>query len=195
MTDKTLSLEPEHGSERAEPPPLFPCAWLPSPGHYTVAESSSIVELATRLGPFTTLRSRLTLAEARLDVDSGTATDASGKGTLDFVLDAASARRRGLRGSRGLDAERHPAVRFVAGELEPRGDDERFTARGSLLLRGKRFPASLRVRVVARTEHSLLVLGTAILPYRALRRATGFTLPLTAPAARLRLLFAAEFTR
>lgn len=182
--------DPFSASEHAATSDPFPCRWLPAPGHYAVAEGRSIVELAGRAGPLTTLRARLALADSWLHVPD----DASERAALGFVLDAASAPRRALRGPRGLYAERHPTVRFAARELESRDDDERFTARGTLTLRAKRFPALLRVRVVERTELSLLVLGTAALPYRPLHRATGFALPPTAPAAVLRLLFAAEFT-
>jgi hypothetical protein len=189
MTTETLSLEP--------PPLTFP--WLPSPGRYTVAEGRSVVELAARLGPLTTLRTRLTLAAARLDV----AADPE-HSTLTFTLDATSLRAarpllgRRLRGPRGLDAQRYPGVTFTAEELKQLGHREdsvhRFTALGTLRLRGgEGFPARLHSRAVDRTDTALLMMGRAVLPYRAVRRATGFTLPPTAPAGHLRLLFAAEF--
>src|SRR5882757_1184325 len=156
MTTDALPLEP------VDPPPPFGCHWLPAPNHYSVDHDRSVIELAARFGPLTTLRSRLTLTEALLDVHP----DTPERSTLSFALDSASARRRALRGRRGLDAEHHAAVRFTARELEPREDGDSFTARGTLLLRGKRFRTRLHVRVVDRTDHSLLMLGTATLPYR-----------------------------
>jgi hypothetical protein len=54
-------------------------------------------------------------------------------------------------------------------------------------------PATLRLRVVERADDRLLAVGRIDVPYRAVRRATGFTLPRTAPARTLRLLVAADF--
>ncbi|MEU6183248.1 hypothetical protein [Streptomyces coeruleorubidus] len=64
---------------------------------------------------------------------------------------------------------------------------------GDLDLNGLPFPVLLRLRVVERADDRLLVVGHARLPYRLLRRATGFRLPWRRPATRLRLLVAAEF--
>jgi hypothetical protein len=161
---------------------------LPRPGRYHVQAGRSVVELAARLGPLSTLRSRLALDEAELTVSRVPVRHA-----LRFTLDAGSAQGRSLRGRRGLNAERHPVLSFASAHIK-RPATGSLLARGELRLRDAAFAARLRARIVECDEDRLLLLGTLTLPYRELSRATGFRLPPTAPAHRLRLLFAAEFT-
>ncbi|MEU4492231.1 hypothetical protein AB0F96_01915 [Streptomyces sp. NPDC023998] len=77
---------------------------------------------------------------------------------------------------------------------EPADDGSRLVCPGELTLRGKPVPAGLPLRIVDCTAERLLVTGTTQVSYRRLRAATGFALPRTRPADRLRLLVAAEFT-
>lgn len=100
------------------------------------------------------------------------------------------------------DAEQ-PAFRFAFDGRELRAvltservdavPGDRLQLTGDLDLNGVAFPVLLRLRVVERDGDRLLVVGAARLPYRLLRRATGFRLPWRIPATRLRLLVAAEF--
>jgi hypothetical protein len=55
-------------------------------------------------------------------------------------------------------------------------------------------PATLTLRIVECADDRLLVLGTAQVPHRPLRRTAGRILSRVRPADRLRLLIAAEFT-
>ncbi|WLW54531.1 hypothetical protein [Streptomyces sp. YU58] len=147
---------------------------LPLPGRYTVAPGRSLVELTAWYGPLPTLRRRVRLTGASLDVPE--------------------------------DGLEHPALRFEFGgrplvatlvsERVEWGEraDGRLQLAGDLDLDGTAFPVLLRLRVVRRTDDLLLVVGTSRLPYRLLRRATGFRLPWRRPATRVRLLVAAEFT-
>jgi hypothetical protein len=165
MTTVTLPTVP--------PPPESQdlAAPLPPPGRYTVAPGRSLVELTAWYGPLPTLRRRVRLAGAVLDVPS--------------------------------DGLEHPRFRFefggrvlaatlVSERVEPA--DGRLQLAGDLDLDGTGFPVLLRLRVVRRTDDQLLVVGTSRLPYRLLRRATGFRLRWRRPATRVRLLVAAEFT-
>ncbi|MEU5888723.1 YceI family protein [Streptomyces sp. NPDC047461] len=85
-----------------------------------------------------------------------------------------------------------PAV-LTGAHIAPLDGGRHLQVTGDLELRGVAFPVLLRLRVVERTDDLLLVVGTVPMPYRLLRRATGFRLPWRRPATRLRLLVAAEF--
>lgn len=168
MTTETLSLPPLPQS--ADGPRR-----LPRPGTYTTATGRCIVELTARYGPFVKLRRRLTASDAVLTVPA----------------DADScALRMELTGG----PLRHFVLVFESDHGEPADDGSRLVCPGELTLRGRPFPTELPLRVVECTAERLLVTGTARVPYRRLRAATGFTLPHTRPAGRLRLLVAAEFT-
>ncbi|RPE43147.1 hypothetical protein EDD90_6330 [Streptomyces sp. Ag109_O5-1] len=160
-------------------PPTDPIpARLPRPGTYTADGDRCIVELTTRLGPLVTLRRRLTAGEAALTV----APSAS-----DTVL---SLKLTGV--ALGGDE-----LSFVSTAVEPEADGARLRIPGVLATGDPTVPsvpATLTLRVVDRADDSLLVLGTAQVPYGPLRRTTGFVLSRIRPADRLRLLVAAEFT-
>lgn len=139
------------------------------PGRYTVAPGRSLAELTAWYGPFPVRRRRVPLAQASLEVSP--------------------------------DAE-HPEFRFefddrelravlTSEHVEEAGDRLQLTA--DLDLNDVAFPVLLRLRVIDRADDRLVAVGTARLPYRLLRRATGFRLPWRLPATRLRLLVAAEF--
>ncbi|MFF3455232.1 hypothetical protein ACFYXH_13020 [Streptomyces sp. NPDC002730] len=168
MTTETLPLPPvppsAHGPRR-----------LPRPGTYTAETGRCIVELTARYGPFVTLRRRLTTSDAALTVPA----DADG-----------CALRLELTGG---PLGRSVLV-FESDCGEPAADGSRLVCPGQLTLRGKPLPTDLPLRVVDCTAERLLVTGTTQVPYRLLRAATGFALPHTRPADRLRLLVAAEFT-
>ncbi|MET9906063.1 hypothetical protein ABZZ74_04475 [Streptomyces sp. NPDC006476] len=168
MTTETLPTAPL-------PPPRPGPDWLPEPGTYTAAPDRCVVELTARLGPLTTFRRRLTALDATLTV----AHDSD-----DCALGLALAGRP--LGGRQLT--------FASTSLTPTDEATRLHVPGDLALTGEPFPAVFGFRVVERTADRLLVLGTLRLPYRPLRRITGLTLPRTRPAARVRLLVAAEFT-
>ncbi|WP_406493397.1 hypothetical protein OHB06_21630 [Streptomyces sp. NBC_01604] len=154
---------------------------LPLPGRYSVAPGRSLAELTAWYGPLPTRRRRITLAGASLTVsDPRSDTDAQ---TL-------------------LAEAEHPRFHFEFDDprLEAALTSERvheshgrLQLSGDLDLNGVAFPVLLRLRVVERADDRLLVVGAARLPYRLLRRATGFRLPWRVPATRLRLLVAAEF--
>ncbi|MDQ0952017.1 hypothetical protein QFZ24_005940 [Streptomyces phaeochromogenes] len=82
---------------------------------------------------------------------------------------------------------------LVSEHVEPLADGQHLQLIADLDVRGVAFPVLLRLRVVRCAEGRMLVVGSARLPYRLLRRATGFRLPWSRPATRLRLLLAAEF--
>lgn len=150
-------------------------AGLPRPGRYAVAPDRSLVELTTWYGPLPTRRRRVTLTEASLAV-SDTPAPA-------FRFEFGDLDR----------ADATPTV-LTSDTVELLDGGRKVQLTGDLDLRGVRFPALLRLRVVERTDDRLLVVGTARLPYRLLRRATGFRPGrLPRPATRLRLLVAAEF--
>ncbi|MFF4252752.1 hypothetical protein ACFY1L_16225 [Streptomyces sp. NPDC001663] len=159
----------------ALPPPRPGPDWLPDPGAYGAAPDRCITELSARLGPFATMRRRLTPVDATLTV----APDAE-----DCVL-SLELGGRVLRGR---------SLTFVSTAIMPKDDGARLRMAGELALGDASLPATLPLRVVDRTADRLLVVGTLGVPYRALRRTTGFALPRTRPAARIRLLVAAEFT-
>ncbi|GAA2597150.1 hypothetical protein GCM10010304_50030 [Streptomyces roseoviolaceus] len=143
---------------------------LPLPGRYTVAPGRSLTELTAWYGPLPVLRRRVTLGEAALTVPE-------------------DAERPSLR--YGFDDRRFSAV--LTSEQLDEVHGGRLQLTGDLDLNGLAFPVLLRLRVVERADDRLLVVGHARLPYRLLRRATGFRLPWHRPATRLRLLVAAEF--
>ncbi|MFH8735854.1 hypothetical protein [Streptomyces sp. NPDC017964] len=153
-------------------------AWLPGPGTYMATGDRCVVELTARLGPLVTLRRRLTADEAALTVAPSAA---------DCVLSLK------LTGA-ALGGE---ALSFVSTAVEPEAQGSRLRLPGELATADPTVPAvpaTLTLRVVERTDDSLLVLGATRVPYGPLRRSTGFTLSRTRPADRLRLLVAAEFT-
>ncbi|MEU9174478.1 hypothetical protein AB0D34_43120 [Streptomyces sp. NPDC048420] len=143
---------------------------VPPPRRLTVAPGRSLAELTAWYGPLPVRRRRIPLASAALETPAET---------------------------------EHPAYRFEFDDRELRAvltserveelPGDRLQLTTDLVLDGVAFPALLRLRVVDRAEDRLLVVGTARLPYRLLRRATGFRLPWRLPATRLRLLVAAEF--
>ncbi|MCX5558207.1 hypothetical protein [Streptomyces sp. NBC_00038] len=142
---------------------------LPRPGRYTVAPGRSLAELTAWYGPLPTRRRRVPLSAASLTVSAE-----AEHPEFRFEFD-------GTHLTAALTSERIDRVR---GRLQLTGD---------LDLNDVGFPVLLRLRVVERADDRLLVVGTARLPYRLLRRATGFRLPWHLPATRLRLLVAAEF--
>ncbi|WP_406201741.1 hypothetical protein OG331_29420 [Streptomyces sp. NBC_01017] len=145
---------------------------LPLPGHYTVAPGRSLVELTAWYGPLPVRRRRLTPAEATLTVP-----DADAHPTFRFEFDD-----RHLKGVLTLD---HDHAHGDVGTLQLTGD---------LGIDGTDFPVLLRLRVVDRADDRLLFVGAARLPYRLLRRATGFRFGRLRPATRLRLLIAGELS-
>jgi hypothetical protein len=168
MTTETLPLPPVPQS--ADGPRR-----LPRPGTYTAEADRCIVELTARYGPFVTMRRRLTASDATLTVPA----DADG-----------CALRLDLTGG----PLRRSVLVFESDHGEPADDGSRLVCPGPLTLRDKPLATDLPLRVVECTAERLLVTGTTQVPYRLLRAATGFALPRTRPADRLRLLVAAEFT-
>lgn len=145
---------------------------VPPPRRHTVAPGRSLAELTAWYGPLPLRRRRIPLAEASMETPADAA---AGQPAFRFAFDD-----RELRAV--LTSER---VDTVPGD--------RLQLTGDLDVNGVAFPVLLRLRVVERAEDRLLVVGAAKLPYRLLRRATGFRLPWRLPATRLRLLVAAEF--
>ncbi|MFE6619652.1 hypothetical protein [Streptomyces sp. NPDC057740] len=167
MTTVTLPIGPT-------PPGVpGPAPWLPLPGRYTVASGRSLVELTALCGPLPVHRRRLTLADASLTVP-----ETDEHPTLRFEFDDAH-----LKGALTLD-HAHAHAHASAGTVQLTGD---------LGIDGTDFPALLRLRVVERADDRLLGVGVVRLPYRLLRRATGFRFGRLRPATRLRLLVAGEF--
>ncbi|MGI5375929.1 hypothetical protein ACQEV2_17095 [Streptomyces sp. CA-251387] len=172
MTTVTLPVDP--------PPPGAPgtaAPWLPLPGRYTVAPGRSLVELTGLCGPLPVRRRRLTLAAASLTVSAAeehTEEQTEKHLTLRFEFDDPH-----LKGVLTL----HHAHES-AGTVQLTGD---------LGIDGTDFPVLLRLRVVERADDRLLGVGVARLPYRLLRRATGFRFGRLRPTTRLRLLVAGEF--
>ena len=168
----------------------------PLPGRYTVASGRSLAELTAWYGPLPTLRRRVALAGASLTVpDRSTGTGSTA--APDAPADTSSETVPDPSSDTGL-----PSFRFEFGgrdltaSLRSERVDEaydRLQVTGDLDVNGAAFPVLLTLRVVERTDGRLLVVGRARLPYRLLRRATGFRLPWRRPATRLRLLVAAEF--
>ncbi|MFI6008581.1 hypothetical protein ACIBAG_07095 [Streptomyces sp. NPDC051243] len=172
MTTVTLPTDPTPPRRAPGPAP-----WLPLPGRYTVAPDRSLVELTALCGPLPVRRRRIALAEAVLTVPG---TDEHP--TLRFAFDDAR-----LKGTLTLDqAHPHP----TAGTVQLTGD---LGIDGTDGTDGTGFPVLLRLRIVERSDDRLLGVGVARLPYRLLRRATGFRFGRLCPATRLRLLIAGEF--
>ncbi|MGW3652374.1 hypothetical protein [Streptomyces sp. NPDC000878] len=162
--------------------PTATAAVLPLPGRYAVAPDRSLVELTTWYGPLPTHRRRVTLTDASLTVPEP---------DPDLLAEPESPTLRFEFGD--LDRARGTTV-LASDTVELLDGGRKLQLTGDLILRGVRFPALLRLRVVERADDRLLVVGTARLPYRLLRRATGFRPGrLPRPATRLRLLVAAEF--
>ncbi|WP_328747961.1 hypothetical protein OHT57_20795 [Streptomyces sp. NBC_00285] len=143
---------------------------VPPPRRLTVAPGRSLAELTAWYGPLPVRRRRVPLAGAALEMSEDAARSA-----FRFEFD-----HRELR-----------AVLTSEQVEDLPGDRLQLTA--DLVLDDLAFPVLLRLRVVERATDRLLVVGTARLPYRLLRRATGFRLPWRLPATRLRLLVAGEF--
>ncbi|MFF0163325.1 hypothetical protein ACFYRY_38215 [Streptomyces sp. NPDC005263] len=166
---------------------------LPLPGRYTVAAGRSLVELTAWYGPLPTLRRRVTLAGACLTVPAGPepaehAEHAAPTGQVAHTEDAVGHEHPDFRFEFG---GRHLTAALTSERVDESPGHLRLT--GDLAVNGVAFPVLLRLRVVERSDDGLLVVGRARLPYRLLRRATGFRLPWRTPATRLRLLVAAEF--
>jgi len=142
---------------------------LPLPGDYPVAPGRSLVELTAWYGPLPTLRRRVALAAASLTVP-----DSSEHPLFRFEFD-----------------DPRLTARLTSEQVESFAGGRRLQLTGDLDIDGTAFPVLLRLRVVEHADDRLLVVGTATLPYRLLRRATGFRAG--RPATRLRLLVAAEF--
>ncbi|MFE3856324.1 hypothetical protein ACFXPN_34990 [Streptomyces griseorubiginosus] len=143
---------------------------VPPPRRLTVSPGRSLAELTAWYGPLPVRRRRIPLAAAGLTLPAD-----AGQPAFRFEFD---------------DRELRAVLSSERVEDLP-GDRLQLTA--DLDVDGTPFPVLLRLRVVDRAEDRLLVVGTARLPYRLLRRATGFRLPWRLPATRLRLLVAAEF--
>ncbi|MGW7820046.1 hypothetical protein ACWGLF_18340 [Streptomyces puniciscabiei] len=151
---------------------------LPRPGAYAAAADHCITELTYRIGPLVTLRRRADVEEVGLTVAPDPA---------DCVLNLAL----------GGDALGGELLTFVSTAIEPVAGGTRLRVPGSLGTGDaslEPLPATLLLRVVERTDASLLVVGTARVPYDRLHRTTGFALSRTRPARHLGLLVAAEFT-
>ncbi|MGI3226688.1 hypothetical protein ACRJ4B_25535 [Streptomyces sp. GTA36] len=151
----------------------------PPPGRYAVAPGRSFAELTAYYGPLATLRRRVTLTGASLTVpesESESVSDSEGARPV-FRFDLAGTMKASL----------------VSEHVEPLADGRHLQLLADLDVRGVAFPVLLRLRVVRCAEGRLLVVGSTRLSYRLLRRATGFRLPWSRPATRLRLLLAAEF--
>ncbi|MGW0653473.1 hypothetical protein ACWD4T_32570 [Streptomyces umbrinus] len=149
----------------------------PPPGRYAVAPGRSFAELTAYYGPLATLRCRITLTGASLTIpESESMSDSEGARPV-FRFDLAGTMKASL----------------VSEHVEPLADGRHLQLLADLDVRGVAFPVLLRLRVVRCAEGRLLVAGSTRLPYRLLRRATGFRLPWSRPATRLRLLLAAEF--
>jgi len=149
----------------------------PTPGRYSVAPGRSFAELTAHYGPLATLRRRITLTGASLTVPEFASGSGAGDDRPVFRFDLAGTMKASL----------------VSEHVEPLADGRQLQLTADLDVRGVAFPVLLRLRVVRRTEGGLVVVGAARIPYRLLRRATGFRLPWARPATRLRLLLAAEF--
>ncbi|MFC8666309.1 hypothetical protein [Streptomyces sp. NPDC057199] len=159
----------------------------PPPGRYAVAPGRSFAELTAYYGPLATLRHRVTLTGASLTVPES-ASESESASVSEAMSQAAGARpvfRFDLAGTMKAS--------LVSEHVEPMADGRHLQLIADLDVRGVAFPVLLRLRVVRCAEGRMLVVGSARLPYRLLRRATGFRLPWSRPATRLRLLLAAEF--
>ncbi|MEU6353225.1 hypothetical protein ABZ896_28515 [Streptomyces sp. NPDC047072] len=136
----------------------------------TVSPPRPFAELTAWYGPLPVRRRRVALVEAVREVSDDSAE------TYRLVFDGGAFR-----------------AAFVSDRVDVVAPGDRLQLTGDLTLDDSPFPVLLRLRIVDRTEDRLLAVGTALLPYRLLRRATGFRLPFRLPATRLRLLVAGEF--
>ncbi|MGA6218968.1 hypothetical protein ACPESV_01335 [Streptomyces umbrinus] len=161
----------------------------PPPGRYAVAPGRSFAELTAYYGPLATLRCRITLTGASLTVpESDSESEAASVSEAESISDS-----EGARPVFRFDLAGTMKASLVSEHVEPLADGRHLQLLADLDVRGVAFPVLLRLRVVRCAEGRLLVVGSTRLPYRLLRRATGFRLPWSRPATRLRLLLAAEF--
>ncbi|MFI6280889.1 hypothetical protein [Streptomyces sp. NPDC050988] len=173
----------------------------PPPGRYAVAPGRSFAELTAYYGPLATLRRRVTLTGASLTVpepDSDSDSDSEsvsepGSEPEPVSLSEAMFRAAGARPVFRFDLAGTMKASLVSEHVEPLADGRHLQLLADLDVRGVAFPVLMRLRVVRCAEGRLLVVGSTRLSYRLLRRATGFRLPRSRPATRLRLLLAAEF--
>ncbi|MEV2230757.1 hypothetical protein AB0H69_19545 [Streptomyces phaeochromogenes] len=159
----------------------------PPPGRYAVAPGRSFAELTAYYGPLATLRRRVTLTGASLTVPESESESESAS------VSEAMSQAAGARPVFRFDLAGTMKASLLSEHVEPLADGRHLQLMADLDVRGVAFPVLLRLRVVRCVEGRLLVVGSARLPYRLLRRATGFRLPWSRPATRLRLLLAAEF--
>ncbi|MDH6628067.1 hypothetical protein M2271_005897 [Streptomyces sp. LBL] len=193
----------------------------PRPGRYTVASGRSLTELTAWYGPLPTLRRRVALTGATLTVPhrssgagartgpdspagtfSETVSESPSKAPSESPCDSSPDASSQASSDQASSNAGLPSFRFefdgrylTAALISERVDEARgrLQVTADLDVNGVAFPVLLRLRVVERADDRLLVVGRARLPYRLLRRATGFRLPWRRPATRLRLLVAAEF--
>ncbi|WP_326760521.1 hypothetical protein OHB35_31295 [Streptomyces phaeochromogenes] len=161
----------------------------PPPGRYAVAPGRSFAELTAYYGPLATLRRRVTLTGASLTVPE----TESGSGSESVSEAESISDSEGARPVFRFDLAGTMKASLVSEHVEPLADGRHLQLLADLDVRGVAFPVLLRLRVVRCAEGRMLVVGSTRLPYRLLRRATGFRLPWSRPATRLRLLLAAEF--
>ncbi|WP_327395670.1 hypothetical protein [Streptomyces phaeochromogenes] len=161
----------------------------PPPGRYAVAPGRSFAELTAYYGPLATLRRRVTLTGASLTIPETESGSGSGSGS-ELMSQSESADARPVF---RFDLAGTMKASLVSEHVEPLADGRHLQLLADLDVRGVAFPVLLRLRVVRCAEGRMLVVGSTRLPYRLLRRATGFRLPWSRPATRLRLLLAAEF--
>lgn len=167
----------------------------PPPGRYAVAPGRSFAELTAYYGPLATLRRRVTLTGASLTVpESESESESASESASESVSEAESiSDSEGARPVFRFDLAGTMKASLVSEHVEPLADGRHLQLLADLDVRGVAFPVLLRLRVVRCAEGRLLVVGSTRLSYRLLRRATGFRLPWSRPATRLRLLLAAEF--
>jgi len=159
----------------------------PPPGRYAVAPGRSFAELTAYYGPLATLRRRVTLTGASLTVPES---DSESDSEFESMSQSESADARPVF---RFDLAGTMKASLVSEHVEPLADGRHLQLLADLDVRGVAFPVLLRLRVVRCAEGRMLVVGSTRLSYRLLRRATGFRLPWSRPATRLRLLLAAEF--
>lgn len=163
----------------------------PPPGRYAVAPGRSFAELTAYYGPLATLRRRVTLTGASLTVPESESHSESEAASVSEAEPISGS--EGARPVFRFDLAGTMKASLVSEHVEPLADGRHLQLLADLDVRGVAFPVLLRLRVVRCAEGRLLVVGSTRLSYRLLRRATGFRLPWSRPATRLRLLLAAEF--
>jgi len=161
----------------------------PPPGRYAVAPGRSFAELTAYYGPLATLRRRVTLTGASLTVPESES-ESESESQFESMSQSESADARPVF---RFDLAGTMKASLVSEHVEPLADGRHLQLLADLDVRGVAFPVLLRLRVVRCAEGRMLVVGSTRLSYRLLRRATGFRLPWSRPATRLRLLLAAEF--